>query len=72
MLWIKFIWTILLMLFFITTVITGLIQVNLDLHRFIYHKYSAYLTIFFLIGHIYFNWQRLLFLVKHRRVKSNH
>lgn len=70
MLRIKFIWTILLTIFFVTTIITGLIQVNLDLHRFIYHKYSAYLTIFFVIGHIYFNWHRLMLLIKHRVKKQ--
>ncbi|MEW6619748.1 MAG: hypothetical protein AB1422_10510 [bacterium] len=57
---IKFFWTILMIFFFLTTVITGLIQVNLDLHQFIYHKYSAYLTIFFVLGHTYFNWHKLL------------
>lgn len=67
---IKFIWTILLILFFVITIITGLIQVNLDLHRFIYHKYSAYLTIFLVIGHICFNWHKLILLTKHKVKKS--
>jgi len=43
----------------IITTAFGLVQANLDLHKFQFHKYSAYLTIGLATIHVVLNWPSL-------------
>lgn len=38
---------------------TGYLQVRLDLHRFIFHKYFAYASLIFTCLHLLFNWKTI-------------
>lgn len=51
----KYILSLLLALLLGLTAATGFIQVALDLNRFIFHKYFAYLTVFLTGVHVYLN-----------------
>ncbi len=44
----------------IATTLFGLVQSNLDLHKFRFHKYSAYLTLALLAAHVVLNSANLL------------
>ena len=63
---IKYIVSILLILFVTATGITGLIQTKLDLHHFIYHRYLAYSTLILSATHISLNFRNLYrYLLRH-------
>jgi len=50
----------LLLLSIAITAITGYIQAQLDLRRFVPHRYFAYVTLGLIVIHIYFNAGKLL------------
>lgn len=57
----------------ILTGLTGLIAAELELHRFVPHKYFAFATLFLVSVHLYFNLPKLLrYLKSHwlRRMKN--
>ncbi len=39
--------------------LTGYLQVQLDLHRFVFHKYLAYASLVLMIIHMAFNWKKI-------------
>ncbi|MCQ9205732.1 MAG: SagB/ThcOx family dehydrogenase [Omnitrophica bacterium] len=55
---------IILTFVFLLMLISGLIQVRFELHRFIYHIYGAYLIIILAVGHVFTNWKKILGFVK--------
>ena len=38
---------------------TGYLQVRLDLHRFVFHKYFAYASLIFTCLHMLINWKKI-------------
>ena len=56
---VKYLVSLLLIPFAFATGITGLIQIKLDLHHFIYHRYLAYGTLFLSAVHVSFNFRNL-------------
>jgi hypothetical protein len=46
------------------TGLTGYLQVKLDLHRFVFHKYLAYSTLFLTALHIIIHWKKVKGYVK--------
>jgi hypothetical protein len=57
---------IILMFSLFFTFITGLIQVRLDLHRFLPHKYLAYFTVFLTSIHIFINFDKIKKFIKRK------
>ncbi len=53
----------------IFTGLAGLIQSNLDLHKFRYHKYGAYFTLSCALIHIIINFPVIIKYFKHKRRK---
>lgn len=51
--------SILLLLSIIMTGLTGYIQAQLELRRFIPHRYFAYLTLFLTAIHVCLNWSKV-------------
>jgi hypothetical protein len=56
---VKYLVSLLLIPVVLSTGITGLIQVKLDLHHFIYHRYLAYGTLVLSGFHLIFNFGKL-------------
>ncbi len=52
---INYIVSILLLVSLAITAITGYIQAQLDLRRFVPHRYFAYVTLGLIVIHVYFN-----------------
>ena len=46
------------------TGLTGYLQVKLDIHRFVFHKYLAYSTLSLTLLHILLNWKKVWGYVK--------
>lgn len=46
------------------TGLTGYLQVRLDLHRFVFHKYLAYTTLILTLLHVGLHWNRIRGYVK--------
>ena len=61
---ISFALCLLLFLCIALTGLTGYLQVTLDLHRFVYHKYLAYSTLFLTVLHTLINWKKVWGYVK--------
>ena len=61
---ISFALCLLLFLCIALTGITGYLQVKLDLHRFVFHKYLAYSTLFLTLLHVIINWKKVWGYVK--------
>lgn len=55
---------------FLLMLITGLIQLRFELHRFIYHIYGAYLIIALAVAHVFTNWRKVLGFIKNKIRKS--
>jgi len=53
-----------LVLTLISTGISGFIQVKLDLHRLVIHKYSAYSTLALAFIHVVLHFKRLIQYIK--------
>jgi len=51
---------------FLWMLITGLLQVRFALHRFIYHRYGAYLLIFLAVIHVFANWKKISGFIKRK------
>lgn len=51
--------SILLLLSIIMTGLTGYIQAQLELRRFIPHRYLAYVTLFLTVVHVFLNWPKV-------------
>lgn len=52
------------------TGLTGYLQVKLDLHRFVLHKYAAYGSLILTLMHTLINWKKAYTIVKHARSKT--
>ena len=63
----RYLVSILLVLFVFATGIAGFIQTKLDLHHFIYHRYLAYGTLILSGLHVAFNFRRLYRYLATRR-----
>ncbi|MBI4243189.1 MAG: SagB/ThcOx family dehydrogenase, partial [Planctomycetes bacterium] len=51
---------------FLVMLITGLIQVRFELHRFIYHIYGVYLLVFLSVVHLFANWKKIIRFIKRK------
>ena len=65
----NYIISILLLLSLVLTGSTGYIQANLDLRRFVPHRYFAYTTLILSTVHLYINLPRIYSYLK-RRIKD--
>ena len=61
--------SLILLVSLIFTGLAGLIQSNLDLHKFRYHKYGAYFTLFCALIHVIINLPVVIKYFKHKRHK---
>lgn len=56
---------------FLLMLVTGLIQLRFELHRFIYHIYGAYLLIILAVAHVFTNWRKILGFIKNKIRKND-
>ncbi len=68
-LFLNYIISLLLLFSIIVTAILGLIQSKFELHRFVPHKYAAYITLFLTFIHLCFNFKKLWFFFFKRTKK---
>lgn len=57
---------ILLVFAFLLMLVSGFIQLRFELHRFIYHIYTAYLLIILTLIHLLANWKKISGIIKNK------
>lgn len=67
----RFTISILLLIFLPITAIIGFIQAQLELRKFVPHRYFAYITISLAAIHVLLNWKRILHYFSGSNLKND-